>query len=173
MSRGFQTLVQPGDRHKHCAPEAGGPGEGEKPVGQGTGRQHQATSQSGILFKRLCEPGGGSSTCVPGSIQRRALAQVEEQDTASYLKLMGEKLEALLREIKDNRDQQKTVGQETRIGALHGELLMPSKRALRGHMFGTWTVVFLTVEAGPNAATTTKEVQPLGCTRWTGQRLRS
>ena len=34
-------------------------------------------------------------------------ARVEEQETATYLKLMGEKLEALLGEMKDDREQLK------------------------------------------------------------------
>ena len=64
----------------------------------------------------------------------RALKQ-EESDIALYLKAMGEKLEALMGEIKDYREQRKTVGCSLGNGpateSRHGMLLVSPKRTLR------------------------------------------
>ena len=62
----------------------------------------------------------------------RAFKQ-EESELALYLKAMGEKLEALMGEIKDDREQRKQGVGPAKEGG-HGMSLVPPKRPFRERM---------------------------------------
>ena len=81
-------------------------------------------------------------------------ARFEEQETVSYLKLVGEKLEVLLGEIKDDREQWNQV-EESRYGVS----LMPERQLHEGvsyqhsYALGGRTITAITVDAGPEVGT--------------------
>ena len=103
----------------------------------------------------------------------RALKQ-EESQLALYLKAMGEKLEALMGEIKDDREQRKTVGGTPGIGPAtegrHGMSLVPPKMTFRegmsdqryGRTLGKRTVAAVTIDAGPQEGAATEESVMVG-----------
>ena len=100
----------------------------------------------------------------------RALKQ-EESDMALQLKTMGEKLETLMGEIKDDRDE--AVGGTARIGPAtkggHGVSLLPSEGPFRegmpdqhGRTLGKRTVAAFAIDAGPQEGAATEEAVTIG-----------
>ena len=96
----------------------------------------------------------------------RALKQ-EESDMALHLKAMGEKLEALMGEIKDDREQRKQWA-VTKSG--HGMSLVPPKRPFHermpeqcyGRTLGKRTVAAVAIDAGPQEGAATEESVTVG-----------
>ena len=132
QGRGPLTLIWTGNRHEHCPPGAGRPEKRKESVSEGTCRQREMFGQSGVFLQRLRQPREGGAPRIPGGgregqlkcaeqgcktlemavetveIQERCTRRVvpamrtEESEVARHLKVMGEKLEALLSEIKDD-----------------------------------------------------------------------
>ena len=93
---------------------------------------------------------------------------------ALHLKAMGEKLEALMGEIKDDCEQRKQwaarreIGPATKSG--HGVSLVPPKRPFRermpdqhyGRTLGKRTVAAIAIDAGPQEDVATEESVTVG-----------
>ena len=98
----------------------------------------------------------------------RALKQ-EESDMALHLKAMGEILEALMGEIKDDREQRKQWAARRESGRRHGVSLVPSKGPFRermpdqhGRTLGKRTVAAVAIDAGPQEGAATEESVTIG-----------
>ena len=129
---GPATMVRPGNGHQHCITGVSRAPQGEESVGQGAGLQRETVGRPGLPLERLRQSGKGGTARLPDGSGRGPVAQMtlemaietveiqerytkkavqalkqEESDLAVCLKAKGEKLEALIGEIKDNRKQRK------------------------------------------------------------------